>query len=267
MDIIKHFIARKQINYDRIIFYVWPLAAATISLILETSYFTSLFLFFGCPIIYLFYRNQKRIKKILLFSLPVFLVMAVVLDYICDITGIWAVASSVFNYRILGQVPIENLIWLISYTIFVVAYYEYFFEFSDRDKNYRPRLKYFHAFFISVFIIFLAVYITNKDWLYIKYFYLKFGIILGLLPTILMLARSPKLFTKFIKTGIYFFYHSLTYEITALYLGWWSFPGREIIGSVVLGRLSFPIEELLFWMTLGAVGLLSFYEFFDDDEK
>lgn len=267
MNIVKKFLTRQQINGDRILFYVWPLIVATFALLVRSEYFISLFLFFGLPILYLSYRNKNQIKKALLFSWPVFLLMAIVLDYICDITGTWLVTRSIINYRVLGQVSIENIIWLPLYTMFIVMYYEYFFEFTERDSLYKPRLKYFYALFISVFIIFLIIYTTNKDWLYIKYFYLKFGIILGLIPTILMLAKAPRLFTKFIKTGIYFAYLSLVYEITALYLNWWSFPGNEVIGIVVIGRISFPVEELLFWITLGAVSLLSFYEFFDDDQK
>lgn len=261
--ILKH---RRQITRDHLIFYLWPLLASLLSFWMRADYYISLFLFFLFPALYLFYRNKKRIKKILLFSLSLLLI-AVVLDYICDITGIWVVSHSIINYRILGQVSFENILWLPLYAILVVAYYEYFYEFNDKDTLYKPRLKYLYAIFGVCLLIFLAIYFINKDWLYIQYFYLKFGIILVLLPMTLIFFRSPYLFAKFAKTGLYFFYLSLIYELTALYLNWWSFPGRGVIGQITIDRIMFPVEELFFWIIFGSVAGLAIYEFFDDDEK
>jgi len=267
MKIFQRFMAyRRRVAYDRLILYFWPIVASAASFWWHADYYISLFLFFLFPALYLFYRNQKRIKKILLFALST-LIIVVVLDYICDITGIWVVGRSIIDYRVLGQVPFENIVWLPLYTILVVAYYEYFYEFNDRDVLYKPKLKYLYAFFAACLIIFLAVYFVDKDWLYIQYFYLKFGIILVLLPITFISFRSPRLLVKFAKTGMYFFYHSLVYELTALYLDWWSFPGKEVIGQIIIGRAVFPMEEFIFWIVGGSTACLALYEFFDDDEK
>ena len=57
------------------------------------------------------------------------------------------------------------------------------------------------------------------------------------------------------------------YDIAALKLGWWTFPGTEFIGWISIAGVSFPIEEFIFWIILFALGVLSYYEYFDDDEK
>lgn len=266
MGIIKYLLKRKQIKKDQLLFFIWPLLASAISFLLHAKFFISLFLFFVLPALFLSYRNKKKINKALLFSLSA-LVIVVLIDYICSITGIWLITNSILNYRLLGQVTIENIFWFPLWTIFIVMYYEYFYEYGDKDVLYRPRLKYLYAFFSSLLIIFFTAYIINKDLLLVKYFYLKLGIVLTLLPILLTLFKFPALFMKFIKTGIYFFYVSFIYELTALYLGQWIFPGKEIIGRVTIGKVFFPVKELFFWIMIGSLGILSYYEFFDDDCK
>jgi hypothetical protein len=266
MKIFAQFLMSKQLKRDRIIFYVWPLFAGGLSLLLRAHFFTSLFLFFGFPALLLCYRNKDKIKKALLFSLST-LIIVVVLDYISDITGVWYITNSVISYRLLGQVTLENIIWLPLYAFFIVMYYEYFYELGDQDVLYTPRLKYLYAFYLAVLTIFLAVYLINKDWLYLPYFYMQMGIVLIILPIILTFFKSPRLFTKLIKVGIYFSFLSLIYELTALYLDQWVFPGGGTLGLVGVGKIRFPVEELVFWIMLGSIGGLSLYEFFDDDEK
>lgn len=50
-------------------------------------------------------------------------------------------------------------------------------------------------------------------------------------------------------------------------LGQWTFPGDQFIGWVNMLGVRFPFEELLFWFMLAAIGILSYYEFFDDNRK
>jgi len=56
-------------------------------------------------------------------------------------------------------------------------------------------------------------------------------------------------------------------KVTALQLGWWDFPGSNFIGWVSIFNIRFPLEELIFWLFLFAMAILTYYEFFDDDEK
>lgn len=71
---------------------------------------------------------------------------------------------------------------------------------------------------------------------------------------------------KFIKTGVFFFMLYLIYELTAVNLGQWYFPG-EYVGWVELAGARFPFEELFFWMMLSSSAVLALYEGFVDDKK
>ncbi|KKP92164.1 MAG: hypothetical protein UR94_C0004G0025 [Parcubacteria group bacterium GW2011_GWA2_36_10] len=256
----------RRIKVDKIIMFLWPIIAAIVSLVIQANFFISMLLFLALPALYLSYRNKKMVKKMLLFSLPALLIV-IVIDYICEITGTWLVMNSIFDYRILGFVTIDIIIWFFIYTYLIIAYYEYFLEHKFKDVLYKPRLKYLYLYFLSVLVTFFVVFFTNKAWLHIRYFYLLFGTVMAIIPITLVFNKFPNIITKFVKTGVYFFYLAIIYELTAITLNQWMFPGKDFIGIVTLFNISFPFEELFFWMLLGAMSILSYYEFFDDDKK
>jgi hypothetical protein len=70
-----------------------------------------------------------------------------------------------------------------------------------------------------------------------------------------------------LKTGAYFFYLSFLYEILAIHYGWWGFHSENFIGWFSILGTKFPLEELVWWIMLFALAVLSCYEYFDDDEK
>jgi hypothetical protein len=90
-----------------------------------------------------------------------------------------------------------------------------------------------------------------------------------LIPLLLIIDKYPKLLKKFSLVAIFFIFHTLVYEILALNLGYWEFPQlqSQYVGWVNLFGVSFPVEELFFYITIGSISLLSYYEFFDDDRK
>jgi hypothetical protein len=128
-------------------------------------------------------------------------------------------------------------------------------------------MKYLVAIALSLFIIFLAIYNFIPQYLNIPYFYFWMGFILLLVPSCIHFITHPKFILKFLKIAAYFFYLTLLYEITALRLDWWVFPGKQFLGWVYISDVRFPIEELVFWLALFAMAILTYYEFFDDDEK
>ncbi|HBC45391.1 TPA: hypothetical protein DCZ81_04450, partial [Candidatus Collierbacteria bacterium] len=76
-----------------------------------------------------------------------------------------------------------------------------------------------------------------------------------------------RLISKYIKIALYFFVLSFLFEITAIQLNQWSFPGNHFIGWVEIFGYRFPIEEFFFYFIMCSVGAISYYEFFDDDRK
>lgn len=120
---------------------------------------------------------------------------------------------------------------------------------------------------VILLLLFLLVLVTKPELLMIKYAYFWLGLLFFLLPAITFISFFPRLLSKYIKTASYFFLVSVLAELTGLQLNQWTFPGQHFIGWVELFGYRFPFEELFFWFIIGAISILSYYEFFDDDRK
>ena len=88
-----------------------------------------------------------------------------------------------------------------------------------------------------------------------------------IVPAITFLSLFPRLLSKYVKTASYFFLLSILFELTGLQLNQWTFPGSNFIGWVELFGHRFPFEEFFFGFVMGAISVLTYYEFFDDDRK
>jgi len=64
----------------------------------------------------------------------------------------------------------------------------------------------------------------------------------------------------------FFFFVWFLAEIVVLKTAGWTFPG-QYIGMVTILGVTFPLEELFFWMLWYSVTIISYYEFFLDDQK
>lgn len=245
---------------------VYPAVASVVSFICNANMFFSVLIFFGAPAAYLSVRSRKDVLKTFLFSLIFGIPLIIIIDYIAHATKTWIVPSSIFSFRLFDFVTMEVLLWAVLYTYFIIIFYEYFFDGYARKKIYKST-KYLVWILLIIIAAFFSILIVNPAYLEIPYFYLFFGTLGGLLPVALIIFRFPILLVKFFKTATYFFFVTFFYEITALRLGWWAFPGHEFVGWISLFGTRFPFEELFFWIILGAMGVLSYYEFFDDDRK
>ena len=260
---------KKREKIDLIIILIYPIIASLLSFLIKANFFTSTLIFFGIPALYLSIKYKKYIKKIALFSLILGVPFAIFIDYIMSITGGWSIPYSIFDpFRLFNLVSIDGLIWTFLYIYFITIFYEVFLDKKSKPKLYKPNLKYLAIISIILFGTFFLIYLAQPSLLQINFFYLKVGLALGLLPILLVLFRFPKLYGKFFKAGAYFFFLTFTYEITALLLNQWTFPNNsQFIGFINILGITFPLEELVFWMILGAIAMLSYFEFFDDDKK
>ena len=127
-------------------------------------------------------------------------------------------------------------------------------------------MKYLIVLVLVSFSLFIAVLVASPALLRIPYSYLALGVILGLIPIILEAVHCPQKFRKLLQAQAYFFYLAFVYEVTALKLGWWAFPGTEFVGWLEVFGVRFPFEELFFWIMLGSLAALSYYQFFDDEQ-
>lgn len=247
---------------------IWPIAASMLSFVFTANMLFSSILFFGAPAVYLSIRNYRKVKKTFLFAAALGFLLSIVTDYIMSKTGGWNFPASVFPRLFGGYVTVEQIIWIFLYLYFVVIFYETFLDEDGGQELAKPNLKYLFAATAAVFAVFILLYALKPELLQINYFYLKSGIILAIIPSAVILLKFPKLYKKFSIAAAYFFFFSLIYELTGLSLGHWEFLGEnQYIGMVKILGLQFPVEEFFFWIIIGAMGILAYYEFFDDDKR
>lgn len=247
------------------LFVVSPILAAAFSMITNTNFLMSVILFLVIPSVVLSALKPGSIIKSALFSV-VSIPALLTIDYISLSMGQRIIPDTVFPFKFLGTVPVENLIWAYFMCYEVIMFYEYFFD-SQKPKEYF-RKKFIPLLTVSFIVptLYFIIGFIYPAIFKIRYFYAMWGTFLLIVPLFLFLINHQKLLGKFVITGFYFFYLALCYELTALAKGWWYFPrSSEFIGWIDIGKLLFPLEEFVFWLMLFAMGFLSWYEYFDDD--
>jgi len=250
---------------DLFVIFVLLLIAAALALFfnLKPLIYGALFTLF--PSIYLMKREKKNMLKI---SLAVFIfggLFGFVFDFIETLNRAWSVDRLVIPWKILGILPIDDVIGFFLMTLFVIVFYEHFI---DDEKNKRISKNIVWALVPSILaavaVVLLFLFMRQKL-LIIPYAYLVGGIA-AIIPLIALSFYKPKLLPKFLSTALFFFIVWFIAEIVVLKTGGWVFFG-EYIGSVTVFRIKFPLEELFFWMMLYAASIVSYYELFVDDTK
>jgi hypothetical protein len=257
---------RVSLAKDLAVVLLCPLFATAISFLFKTNSMASIFLFLGLPAIYLSVRAKEHIKKSAIFSV-ITGVIIIPIDYIAHLNKQWLIQQSIIPYKLFGFVTLEAIVWAILNIYLVVMFYEYFLDKHLTKKLWSPNFKYLFVIILVSIFSFILVLFGAPFLLKISYFYLILGLAAILLPLLLELLAAPKLISKFFKMGAYFFYLSFLYEVTALKLGWWSFPGIQFVGWLSVFGVRFPLEEFVFWIILFAMAVAAYYEFFDDDIK
>ena len=232
----------------------------------NATFLETIIWFYVIPSVYLSFRLRPQIKKAAFFALTG-TIIGMVFEYSAEVTKTWVFPHSAFPTLIFGLSPIEVPLWLFFWMYFIVMFYEYYLEKDRRVESSRSLIYTLFSAAVLVFVWVCLLPLTRQT-LAVPYTYLSFGFAIGLLPLALCLWNFPKLAGKIFFAGIYFFYSSLIYEIVGLGLNIWDFPTEgQFIGWVNLFGFSFPFEEFFFWITLGSMGILAVYEFFDDDRK
>lgn len=239
---------------------------ALASFVWDLNFLTSTLLYFGLPSLWLSFRIRHKITKILLFSLLSSIPLTTIFDYLATTNKVWIIHSTIFPFRLFNVVVIEQYFWGFLAIYYLIIFYEYFF---DRGKEiYRRKVVWkWVAMMGTLLLIFSMIVWINPTILQFQYTYLKVATVLFLIPLLIFVFYHPKILVKFLKIGTYFFFVALVIEIVGLKLKHWSFPGTDYLAMIRIGGLHFPIEELFFYFIIGAMAILSYYEFFDDDGK
>src|SRR3989344_484774 len=264
MFLLKQYTSKK---IDYIFLALLPVVATLVSLIFETNYLFTTFLFFGVGSIWFTFRAKpiKVLKSAIYTVLVAFPLGTVVLDYILVSDHAWW-SPTIFPSRLLGILPWEDLIWGLFQGYFVVILYEYFFD-KGKDKIVGKNFKYFIYFILFLLTVFFSAYFFEPTLLHIPYAYVWLGLVFFIIPSSIFMIRYPKTIPKILKLSAYFLVLHICFEFTALKLGNWTFPSSNYLAVVNIFGFLIPIEEIIIWWFFFIVSIISWYEFFDDDQK
>ncbi len=260
--LFKHFF-----GVDGLVLFLLPIVAVVISMLTRPTFFTSVFIFFGLPALYLSIRSPKYIVKLVLFSLLAGIPLIIILEYIGGPSLAWAFPPSVVGFYLFHQVSLEILLWAFFNIYAVVIFYEHIFDQHRKVAVWNKKMWTLVRYLIGWMVIFLLLLILNKGLIILPYFYFLFGIVIFIFPLAVTWLYYPKTLPKIFYSLVYFSYLSFLYEIMALTYGWWSFPGTDFVGYVTFFHVTFPIEELVFWIILFAPSVICAFEYLDDDCK
>ena len=256
----------KARKIDLAVLIIYVLLLIPVLLLFKIGFSIATILFFVVPAVYLAFRGPLPWKRIAYASL-LFGFLLSQMDFLAEFNKAWVVPKIFFEQRIFGVIGIDVIAWGFLWAFVILVFYEHFSEFDRSNKISRHFKILFFASLVTCAII-LARFFLSPARLTMHYSYLFLGTV-GFLVLLLVLVKFKKpyfLLRKFLPTAIFFTFLSIVHELTALKLGQWYFPG-DYLAKINIGGLVFPAEELFFWIFLGSIIVMGYYEFFVDDEK
>lgn len=249
---------------------LFPILSAVLSLNFKTNFLLSSLLFFGTPSLYLSAKNPRIVLKTSIFSLLFSVPFTFIFDYLLVMDNAWHIVTTMFPYRLFSIVALEQFVFSFTCVYFIISSYECFFDRKNRYTKNRPLPQLMRIFAIVILlVVFLMVglIMTNPSVLIIPYAYMILGVTVCIIPVSIFLRRYPHLFIRFAKITIYFLLLALLVEYVGLSLNHWTFPGQNYLSKLNYFGFNLPIEEFIFYFVVSTPGILSYYEFFDDDRK
>lgn len=256
---------QKQRTRDLFVVIGLVLLAIPITIFGHVNFLVSTLLFFGLPSAYLIYRCPRNLKKATLAGLLLGVVLGFSFDFIAEFNNAWGWATDfALPAHFFGVVSLDVLVWFFFWTFLVVAYYEYFIE-HDRSSKISPRAKWVLFAGVLIAALVIAVWKLAPHLLTLTYAYAQLGAVTFIICAVLLI-KNPRLIYKTLRLIPFFAFIYLAYEITALYMNLWTFPGAYL-GEITIGALAFPLEEFVVWILASSTIVAVYYEFCIDDYK
>ena len=232
---------------------------------LETNFLISAILVFGIPTCYLLWRSQKQAVKIIFAASVIGVLGGFVFAFAPELNGAWQYGEGIIFPRILGVVPVDELIWSFVCCAFIIAFYEHFIDRSRKRQPMSAASLMLVLLLSGLSVINALLFYFVPELLNVPYAYLTVASVV----TVVFLAASllrPSLVFHALPMAIYFTVVNLVYEIVSLHNDHWYFPG-EYLGWVSVGGISLPLEEFVFFILLFSVVIAVFYELFFDNQR
>lgn len=255
---------------ELILLFIWPLAVGAIFLTTHVNIVVSAVLFFGVPGACLSFRMPRIAPRALLFSVIAGPLVGIPFEAIIEAMRIYIVPSSIFGgFRLFGFVTVDVLIWAVLWFFFVIMFYEAEFNLRTANKPLvRPRMKVLVGILGVMFLVFVTVFMRYNAPPHVDFWYLKYGIVVVVLPLLAFLWRYPRMRMRLLVSNLYYVVVFSVHELASLRLGLWYFPdsGQTIGRFTVLGQ-TMAFEELLVFILLSGITVVAYYEYFDDDSR
>jgi|GEM_PF-6114096 len=228
--------------------------------------FAFTFAYFGLPSLYLLFRKPDNAKSGLIGGVVVGLLLGLPFDFVATFAHAWVFNPEFlrFPHSIFGVAHLDEVIWFFFWAAFAIIFYEHFFE---HHKKWRVS-KHVHVlvvFGIAVNVVVFGIFFMNAPLLMLPYAYLILGLC-ATAPIVVALFLHPRLLYKMVYLSLFFVPAYFFFEYIALGHAWWVFNG-QYIGGGFLEANYLPLEEILFWIILGAATVVAYHELFLDDGK
>ncbi len=248
---------KKRVKILGLLSYI--ILASLIVYFTKIPYLYSIILVLIPPAIVNYLWLKKSRKKVLLFSICATLLFSFAVELMSRLTNSWDVQSVL--PRVLGFLPLENILFSFINFSWVLSFYEYFVD-KDSTKKISKNFKYL----IIIFSIFsLAIFtLYFYDPTIVAMDYITLGVVILLIPAIALFSKNPKLLKKTILPVAFFSIVFFIYETVSLIIGSWWWPGQYVLPINLFGHV-FPLDDVIIWYFLSTITLIGGYEFFSDD--
>lgn len=267
-------VSNKYKIFDLIILVFIPLISGFVVIYFRLNFLLSTISFFCPPIALLLLKNKFNLKKIFIFSLLFSFPVAFIFDYLVSLDYGWIMTETSFSYRLLDVIVLEQFLWGFFCTLYLILFYEHFFDKREKYflfryffKNRNKEFEYFSILMFSIVLLVIFLSFTRPDILKIDYSYILLGVIFGVIPLSLFLVKFPNFFYRFTGITLYFLFLAVIIEYAGLEVGHWVFPGQHYIGKINFFGNLIPLEEILIYFIVSPPAVLSYYEYLYDDRK
>lgn len=244
---------------DILFLAIWIILPPVLLLLLHGNFFSSIIVYFVLASIYFSFRTPRIVPKALI-AAGATIPFVIIFDYTAFFNKTWAVPT-IFPSRFFTFIPFEDFLYTFFAVYLVTVAFYYFFRLEGFAEVNISRLKISSIFILALLAAFLFLYVTGTSFFRIPYYDAWLVFFVFIIPTLILLAYFPSYRKPLMRAIPYVFLLMLPYELTALHLGFWTFPSAEYIAMMHIGHLRFPIEEFLEWMVFFVPASLAFTAF------
>lgn len=251
----------QNLRHKLYILIFYNLLANIIIYFIKPVYLWSLIIVVMIPSLLTILWLKHNRKKILYFSLLSTVLFAPPAELMARLANAWDV-QSIFP-RLLGYIPVENILFAFLNFFWVLAFYELFVA---KSGVRRLSKKFFWLFLLytALNLIVYPIYFINPNYISVPYFLLAVPMLI--IPFIVFIKLNPLSYDKLVMPTIFFAYVFFTFEIVALQIGNWWWAGNYLLPITLFGKI-FPLDDIIIWYFLSTPTLILGYEYFSYDQE